>query len=249
MTPSNLMDKQESLDDALLEQFMSRFLGYGNFSAPIWFIGMEEGGGNDFAQVSKRLEVWRSLGTRELEDVRDYHLEIGIDRFFREPIKLQRTWAHLMRVYLSVVGEPHQVQDLKNYQRDFLGRENGDTAILELMPLPSPGTNRWFYDAWSNLSLLKNRKSYLLEIMPRRISSLKKKIDDFRPKVVVFYGTSYRNYFEQIIGSETKTDDGYGCYVYENATSIFLVIKHPAARGVTKDYFISIGKHLKSQLI
>lgn len=34
------------LDDTLLEEFVQGFYGYDNLSAPCWFVGMEEGGGN-----------------------------------------------------------------------------------------------------------------------------------------------------------------------------------------------------------
>lgn len=35
------------LDSEVLDQFCQQFFGYGELTAPIWFIGMEEGGAND----------------------------------------------------------------------------------------------------------------------------------------------------------------------------------------------------------
>lgn len=239
------MAVNETLNNTLLEQFMSRFLGYGNFNARVWFIGMEEGGGNNFDQVFKRLNTWRSRGLRELEDVRDYHLAIGIDRFFKEPVKLQRTWAHLIRVYLSAKDQSTEPHDLKQYQKDHFGCENGDTALLELMPLPSPGTNRWFYNAWSNLPYLKNRETYLAELLPKRIVLLREKIQEHKPPMVIFYGTTYRDYYENVIGSPVRLDNDLGVFFHSDASTKYLIIKHPAARGVTNQYFINVGEFLK----
>jgi hypothetical protein len=243
------MESKDTLDDTLLEQFMSRFLGYGSFNARFWFIGMEEGGGNDFEQVSKRLETWRSRGMRELEDVRDYHLAIGIDRFFREPIKIQRTWAHLVRVYLSALGHSIETEDIKKYQAKKLGRQDGDTAILELMPLCSPGTGYWFYDRWSDLPYLKSREQYELQVMPNRIALLKNKLQTNQPKVVVFYGVSYREYYEETIGARTNLISELDCYSCDIQSTRYLIIKHPAAKGITNQYFINIGKSLSRYLI
>ncbi len=238
----------QSLDDALLEQFISRFLGYGSFNSRVWFIGMEEGGGNDFAQVSRRLETWRARGLRELEDVRDYHLAIGIDRFFREPVKIQRTWAHLVRVYLSALGRSTETVEIKEYQAKKLGRHDGDTAILELMPLCSPGTNRWFYDRWSSIPYLKTRERYLSQVMPNRIAILKNKLQTNQPKVVVFYGASYREYYEQTIGARTNLISELDCYSCDVRSTRYLIIKHPAAKGITNQYFLKIGHHLHEWL-
>ena len=34
----------DAVDASLLNDFISRFLGYGNPNAELWFVGMEEGG-------------------------------------------------------------------------------------------------------------------------------------------------------------------------------------------------------------
>jgi len=66
------------LDDRLLADFMLRFYGYGSFSAPIWFVGMEEGGGADLAELTDRLTAWDQGGRSELEDVAQYHKKIRV---------------------------------------------------------------------------------------------------------------------------------------------------------------------------
>jgi hypothetical protein len=46
-----------TFNDPLLQDFMSSFYGYGNFQGAYWFIGMEEGGGDSFEEVSRRLAI------------------------------------------------------------------------------------------------------------------------------------------------------------------------------------------------
>ena len=42
------------------------------------FIGMEEGGGNSLVEINNRLNTWVLRGERELEDLAQYHTEIGL---------------------------------------------------------------------------------------------------------------------------------------------------------------------------
>lgn len=79
-------------DDVLLEDFMDRFYGYGNYQGDYWFIGMEEGGGSSFEDIDKRLKTWKKRGRRELEDVAEYHIEMGITSLFRK-----RWWAVILK--------------------------------------------------------------------------------------------------------------------------------------------------------
>lgn len=79
---------QTMFDDHLLTEFMNKFYGYGNFATPYWFIGMEEGGGDSFEEVAQRLTVWKQRGRRELEDVADYHMALGITHPFDAKPKL-----------------------------------------------------------------------------------------------------------------------------------------------------------------
>lgn len=81
------------------------------------FVGMEEGGGDTFDKVSKRLTLWDQRGRREVEDVVEYHLALSITHPFAEKAKLQPTWAKLIRVLLSMEGEPPSKEDVRRYQQ------------------------------------------------------------------------------------------------------------------------------------
>ena len=234
------------LDDSLLDDFIHSFFGYGSDSADLWFIGMEEGGGTTEAEIARRLSFWQSRGQNELEDVCAYHEALGMADFFREPVKLQRTWAQLCRMALSAQGEPDDLAAVKAFQKDRLGRWNSSNCLMELLPLPSPGTGQWLYPNWSNLRFLSSREGYKDRVLPMRIRSLKQRIEERQPFCVVFYGSVYRDYWQTIAGSAfTRIDpDGYG-WVKKNGTN-FLITQHPAAKGITNQYFQSVGKFLQS---
>jgi hypothetical protein len=121
---------------------MGNFYGYGNYRGQYWFIGMEEGGGDSFDEISKRLTVWDRRGRYELEDVADYHIELGIDWPFAEKPKLQSTWAKLIRVLLSIEGRSPTTDEVRLYQQRLWARSTGKVCLLELLPLPSPSTNQ-----------------------------------------------------------------------------------------------------------
>jgi hypothetical protein len=56
---------------------MESFFGYGRWSAPIWFIGIEEAGGKTEREIQQRLTVWASRGHRELEDAPTFYPTSG----------------------------------------------------------------------------------------------------------------------------------------------------------------------------
>lgn len=77
------------LDDIILQAFIHTFYGYGTYSAPYWFIGMEEGGGNSPDEISSRLSTWHANGRNEL-----HSLDLSMTRFGGDYPRIQRTWGH-----------------------------------------------------------------------------------------------------------------------------------------------------------
>lgn len=63
------MNKVSNLE----KQRLLDFLGYGQLEAPIWFLGMEEGGGGE-----ARLLIQSRLN--RVEDLRDAHVKLGITK-------------------------------------------------------------------------------------------------------------------------------------------------------------------------
>jgi hypothetical protein len=237
----------ERFDDHLLNEFAHGFYGYGNYSGDFWFIGMEEGGGNSFAEIAKRLSIWAKRGKREIEDVAEYHVEIGITHFFNDSPKLQPTWNKLIRILLSHDNQVPTTEQVREYQRTVLGRSNGSTCLVELLPLPSPSTGHWLYARHSHLPYLANRATYKRTCLPPRILHLKQRINEHEPKAVIFYGLSYWEHWQEIAGVNFLPESD-GLYIGHKGASLFIVTKHPAAKGVTSEYFHQVGKMIAVQL-
>ena len=230
------------LDDERLEAFATHFYGYGNYTGKYWFVGMEEGGGDSFQEIEKRLAIWSQRGGCELEDVAEYHIALGITYPFAPTAKLQPTWSKLIRVLLSAEGYSALKEDVRAYQRHYLGRKSGESCLLELLPLPSPSTSDWLYAQYSQLKYLTDRETYRHYFMPKRIRHIKERIRQYKPKAVIFYSFSYRSYWAEIAETELQAKDYGEFYLGKDSGVVFVTMKHPAATGVTSEYFQNIGK-------
>jgi len=238
----------ETLNDDDLRQFIKTFYGYGNLASRFWFIGMEEGGGNSFAEVQARLSVWMQLGKPELADLRDFHLLIGMPEFFTPPVKLQHTWMQIARITLTATGQPYELGDLRTFQREHLGHRNGETCLMELLPLPSPRTSAWVYAQWSKLPYLSKRKTYYQEYYLQRSEHIRKRIQENQPQVVIFYGMGYRSFWQAIAGKEVEFQNQDGFLLGITSRMVYLIIKHPNARKLPNAYFEKVGAYLREHL-
>ena len=237
------------LDDQLLQDFMDGFYGYGNYNAPYWFIGMEEGGGNSIEEINRRLMTWERRGRREVEDVADYHREFGISKYWEAKPPLEATWNKITRILLASKGAPPTTEDVRMYQRDHLGREGKETCLLELLPLPSPSTNHWLYADGSHLPTLADRQIYRDWLIPIRIKRLHARILEHRPPFVIFYGKTYLEHWQAIVGAYPllRVED-LDIYKAKDQDTLYIVTNHPVATGVTNAYFHAVGSILKAEM-
>lgn len=115
--------------------------------------------------------------------------------------------------------------------------------------MPSPNTSTWLYRDNSSLPYLIDRKAYREHIADERIAHLKDRISHYQPKTVFFYGLQYQAYWDQIAGIHNwvKSPEGI-LYESENQT-LFVVAKHPAANGVTNEYFHQIGRLIAAKAL
>lgn len=234
------------LDDELLLKFINTFYGSGNFQGRFWFVGMEEGGGKSFDEIESRLIAWKELGAGELVDLYDFHSKINVHEYHSDPIKLQKTWGQLIRIYLSAQKNLLTTENLKSYQKAHLGRADDDTCLLELMPLVSPGIGQWNYQKWSKMPSLQSRNVYLATYIQSRCDHIRAMILTRSPKVVVFYGNSYQKWWKQIAGEEVVFGQIQNVLYGNNAATNFVISQHPSARNCTNAYFESIGKNIAS---
>lgn len=230
------------INDELLGAFINGFYGYGNYQAPYWFVGMEEGGGNSIEEIAKRIETWDKRGRKELEDVAEYSREIGINRYFDDRAKLQSTWNKLIRIVLTAEGQIFDTETVREYQRSKFGTEDGDTCLLELLPLPSPNIASWLYGENSKLAYLTNRETYRNHIVNSRIAHLQDIVTRYQPKAVIFYGAQYVDYWKRIAGIDAWERSPEGISFGVKNSIRFVASNHPVATGIKNEYFHTIGK-------
>jgi hypothetical protein len=229
---------------ATLERFTTTFFGYGSWAAPIWIVGMEEGGGATVEEVMHRLAVWEQRGQRDLEDLAQYHHAIGVTKHLNADARIQPTWAKLIHLLLGARGLPFDTEQVRSFQARHLGRNNGDTCILELLPLPSPNVRTWLYAPW-NVPYLRDRDSYRLHLIPQSVERIRARVSTCRPKAVVFLGMSYLKHWQKIAGTPLEVQ---GDVAVAGGDTLYIAVRHPAARGVTNAYFRGVGELIARQL-
>jgi hypothetical protein len=207
---------------------------------------MEFGGGNTLEEIVSRLQGWYDRGGKELEDLGPGGVGAG-SRWFRPPYPLQRTWAKLIRVALNAEGKSATNDSIRAYQSDSLGRAGGLDCIVELLPLPSPGLGRWnfypdFARKYPQLWYLAKREAYTSHVAPARIARLQARILEHHPRAVIFYGSVYRHWWQQIAGVTFERSNLEKVQVAKNDHTLFISMQHPAAHGVTTSYFDAIGR-------
>jgi len=243
--PSCSLGEYLVLDSELVERFIATFAGYGNVAAPYWFIGMEEGGDSSDEALEDRLRVWRERGCLAIEDLHDYHIETGLANYVGSFPKLQTTWKQLIRILLTAEDRDADTDSIRTYQGNELGRRDGETALLELYPLPAAGLAHWPYGELTLLPYLRDRKTYLRTLEVKRIRHLQRLIDEHQPSVVIMYGTTYREQWERLHGSWLRAEAEPELFRGRRGSSQLLLIKHPAAKGVTNDYFVAVGNYVR----
>ena len=230
---------------------MSEFFGYGAPNATFWFVGMEEGGGDSFKEIERWLSCWDQRGRRQLEDLRAFHEAFGEHRWHLHR-QLQKTWSHLIRIYLSANFRSTEEDVVCEYQVEKLGRDGEDTALLELFPLPSPSTSSWHYGTWSTLDALASRESYVKKLARPRIESLRRLLTESHPKAVVFYGTTYRDIWKQITPTGGRSQwfevAGSTIELTEHEGTAYAICAHPSKRGISSGYFSTLGRKLRPLL-
>lgn len=246
------MDIQQFLDDELLERRIEKFDGYGNYEGKYWFVGMEERGAEDFEDVNCRINTWAKRGHKEIDDVAEYHQDMG-----GWGKKIQRTWNGLIRILLSAKRiENIDKEDVREYQFNKLARRNQETCLLELLPLPSTSIDDWIYTQHSQLPFLSDRDKYTNYCLEKRINHISHKIKEYQPQAVVFYGTGYEYSWRKIADIEfkkiefasTETSKKHHFFIRKHHQTVFVISQHPNTRGVTNDYFHYIGKSIADKL-
>ena len=114
-------------------------------------------------------------------------------------------------------------------------------CLLELLPLPSPGLKHWSYGQYADCSrfpFLETRRKYKKHLAESRAMTIGSKIQEYKPKLVAFYGNTYRKWWGLIANGPVSPPDNF---IASSPTS-FVLLAHPNARKITESYFRKAGK-------
>ena len=219
------MDTERS---SVIQAAAKTWFGYGDWHAPYWFVGMEQGGDPE----ERSYRVWQQLGAGELLDCREHHLAID-DSLFRRwhdgpKPRTQPTWRGLIQILLSFKGVDASTEAVRNYQSQNWGSSSGETAVIELSALRA-----------RNLKSLVARTDFRTE----HIDTVRDRIAQYKPAFVVCYGLGYREDYQRIAGS---VFDPAGFTV--SGRTLFALVKHPTSFGVKSAEFMQFGKEIRRRL-
>jgi hypothetical protein len=136
------------------------------------------------------------------------------------------------------IKKPGDQENLRRYQRDQWGRQNGETCVIELSGLPAKDLKAGKQLAGELFSLEK-----LAEIRHERIEFIRHKIATHKPELVVMYGYDAQEHFEKIIGSPFPSGG-----TLQRESSILALATHPVSyEGVENAYWIKLGERLRER--
>lgn len=213
------------VDSDLLQAFMKGFYGYGSYEAPYWFVGIEESGGNSVGDIVRRLRAWDGRQRPEIDDLQGFHSSAEIEISLTKP---QRTWRPLIQFVLRCKDESVSKESVCEYQASRLGREGGETCLLELLPLPRPGARAWPYSSWSTLPAVTTYRAYEKAVRAARTETILSRIRQYCPSVVVFYGKS--DFWRNTVSIDAAAG-GWGFDAGKIAKTAVFVTAHPCARS------------------
>lgn len=197
-----------------------RWFGYGRWEAPYWFVGLEPGGN----ELEACVRAWKAAGESDLLDLKSGHTGHLRD-WFGASAGTQPTWAKLIWLLLSFKSEQATANATRAYQKDKLGRRDGETALLELSSIPA-----------ENNGVKTERDLY----RPQRIHTLRERVIEHSPEFVVFYSpdAKYRDAWNAIAGRSLERDTPVTI-----ASTTFIITYHPNGEW-SKAYWVDIGKRL-----
>jgi len=177
--------------DAEIEKLLT-FKGYGNPDGQFWFIGMEEQGNGSELELR-----WRQT-FEPIEDLMRVHQRWVEDfepseRF--DPEKLIPTWATMSRIALRLTGSRDwsDVEQVRRYQSQRLGRRDGETFLSEILPLPAPSSSDWPYPG-----LFPTRAAYEGSVRHPRLTMLHELFERHEPTYVFCYGKANWEHHKEI---------------------------------------------------
>ncbi len=217
----------------LLQKRIDTFWGYGSLQAPVWLIGMEEG----FRSSGNHADDLRMLERQFLLPVIDGMFDASrpisddisdltnLSPFLPEA-SIQRTWQFPVSLYLFLKnGRKPDESEILDFQHFILadGKKN-EVATFELMPFPAPKISDWLFGDILGFESRNTLRFY----RKQRAERLKKLVEKYSPKLVIFYSLGYlrSGEWETVIGKRFEEITKQMYFAKTEKTS-FCVIPQP----------------------
>ncbi len=167
---------------------------------------------------------------------------------------LQPTWNGLIRLQLGLQGKDpslmsplEQTGIVRAYQQHTFGRSIGNQRLMDLLPLPARPERHWFYDMHSKLPWLESRNAYVMHQSAARTRRICDEVERFKPRFVIFYGFECERIWKDIAMTDLAGVGIDKLRVGHRDMTTYAIVRHPVARGVTRDYFFRVGNILAAQ--
>ncbi len=113
-------------------------------------------------------------------------------------MRLPAVWLWMAKIVQLFRGADYQNKAaIKDYVRHKLGRENGETFLTEISPIPRARLNdkRWIAD-------LDHSDTVVQVLIKRRLEELKDLLATNRPDLVVCYGWKGKQEFQDLLSED-----------------------------------------------
>lgn len=217
------------MDGRLELEMAQNCFGYGRWDAPYWFIGPEQGKGNDEPDDNaQRARAWQRLGKAEVCDCLEFHSQISDLSWHSQRPRLQRTWRPLILLLKVFLNEPSDVEDLRVYQRDRWGRAKlGETCVIELSGLAAKSSR-----------VHVDRERFRQE----RVEIIRQRMLRSKPVFVVMYGVNEKPSWEKIAGCPLVRDG-----VVKAGPTMIAFAPHPQEHGRRSVDWKKLGEMLRKE--
>ncbi len=234
----------------LIENRIKNFWGYGSLESPVWFVGMEEG--LDPKKDTEELEIrFQAADGKSTIDMRkDMGHLIGHMKWFKENPPIQSTWKYPIALYLYLKNHKTPSQDdIKMHQGLILGDViKKETATIELMPLPSHKAHEstWLYTKYG-VTGLNSREEYISTYKAERVKGLRRIVEKYSPKLIIFFSVGYLSEWTEIIG---KTPDkiAHQMYFAKSGNTTYCVLPQGSSRGMSYKRLYEYANAIKDKV-
>jgi hypothetical protein len=133
-----------------------------------------------------------------------------------------------MLLLMTFLGRPPDGKSLREYQRDRWGRvEGGETCVIELSGL-----------AANSLKVDRDRTQFRQE----RIAVIRQRMLTYKPSLVVMYGKSESEHWQEIAGSDqTWPPDS----ILQRESTVLVYTRHPVTPGRCNADWLDLGERLR----